>query len=94
MQPYTGEWRERGFDVIFVTTVSRENMMRFIADAEVEMEAYGDPEAAMHEAYSVRALPTSFVLDDGGRIREMTLGWGPDSLEEMESWVEELAPGG
>ncbi len=92
MQPHIDEWRAKGFDVIFVTATSRDSMERFLADTDLQMEVYLDPDAEMHREYSIRALPTTLIVDTSGQIREESLGWGEDSLDQMESWVDSLAP--
>lgn len=93
LQDVIPAWRDRGFDVIFVTLSSPDAIRRFREARDVDhMATYQDPGGAMHEAYSVRAVPTTFILDTEGVIREITLGWSSGSLDQLQSWVDRLAP--
>ncbi len=94
LQPFISRWAERGFDVLFVSALSPEQIQRFQELYGVEhMEVVVDPGRTMWNLYEVRAVPAGFIIDGDGAIRASTLGWGQDSLAELQVWVDQLAPG-
>ncbi len=94
MQPFIPEWAERGFDVLFVSTLDPAQIHRFQAlygaqHMEVVVAGW-----AMFDLYEVRWIPSGFIIDSDGAIRDSSSGWGTASLAGLQDWVDELAPAG
>lgn len=63
----------------------------FLRDLGIELLVVQDRESRVLEAYQVRALPTSFVLDRRGIIRAVRLG--EMSRDEMEAAIDRALEG-
>jgi peroxiredoxin len=49
-----------------------------------------DPEETTARIYSVKAIPTMFVIDKKGVIREVFVGYNPARITEMEKLIQSL----
>ena len=49
-----------------------------------------DPSGATTKAYRAMALPTVFVLDKGGTVRDVMVGYSTPGLSRLETLVERL----
>lgn len=90
LQPYLEDWRELGFAIVFVTIAGESTMREFMDVREVRMEVLLDRDRSFHKLYGVTAVPRSLIIDKAGIVREIKLGWGPDSLEWLRAWVDRL----
>ena len=51
---------------------------------------FADPSGATTKAYRAMALPTVFVLDKGGRVRDVMVGYSTPGLARLETLVKHL----
>jgi thiol-disulfide isomerase/thioredoxin len=51
---------------------------------------FADPSGATTKAYRAMALPTVFVLDKGGRVRDVMVGYSTPGLSRLETLVKRL----
>jgi peroxiredoxin len=96
MQEVYQEYQESGFTILAVNATHQDNAAEAIAFGE----SYGlsfpilfDRDGEVSRLYEVRALPTSFFIDDQGIIRELVVG-GPMSEALLRIRVEELIEAG
>lgn len=92
MQPHLESWKQRGFDVIFVTADSAAAINSFVQQRQVQMTAFRDPDRSMHGLYQVTGIPVNFIVDQNGVLRVRKLGWGTGGVEEIQSLVDKLCP--
>ena len=51
---------------------------------------FADPSGATTKAYRAMALPTVFVLDKSGRVRDVMVGYSSPGLARLETLVKKL----
>jgi peroxiredoxin len=49
-----------------------------------------DPEGATSQSYQAYALPTVFVIDREGMVRDVFVGYDPDNIERMQRTLDRL----
>ena len=92
------QYGKRGFRVYTISVdEDQDDIGPFVKMTKLSLPILLDPEAEVSETkLRVRMMPTSFVLDRGGRIRHMHEGFDPDSLakyqEEIEALLAEKTP--
>jgi peroxiredoxin len=62
----------------------------FIAKHELTFEILRDPSGDIETAYGLVGLPTTFLIDRDGRIRERVIGWREWDRPEIVQQVREL----
>lgn len=66
------------------------NVERFVAQHELTFEILRDPSGDIETAYGLVGLPTTFLIDRDGRIRERVIGWREWDRPEVIDQVREL----
>jgi thiol-disulfide isomerase/thioredoxin len=78
-------------DGLVVLTVNvdkkKEKADAFLAKHGGSFRVVYDPEGRIAHAYRLKAMPTSFVYDRAGRLRQSHLGFQEDQAYEMEKYV-------
>ncbi len=92
MQPHLETWKRRGFDVIFVTTDSAQQIASFKQQRQVQMTVYQSPDRTLYQLYQVTGIPVNFIVDQKGNLVHRKLGWGTGGVNEIQKWVDKLCP--
>jgi thiol-disulfide isomerase/thioredoxin len=80
----------QGLSVLSITTDPAENAAKFARELQLRTSIIVDPEGTTTRAYGVSVLPTTFVVDRKGVVREVALGYEPSQDARIESLVKEL----
>lgn len=94
IKSWDARYRDKGLTIIgvhtpeFETEKKVENVRREIAELGIRYPVVTDNDNATWNAYSVRAWPTWFVIDKGGRVRWMHVGEG--AYDETEKIIKQL----
>jgi thiol-disulfide isomerase/thioredoxin len=94
LSPVLEGWHERFTPQgVVVAGVSAEAMLvvtRSVSQMGIAYPVFADPSGATTKAYRAMALPTVFVLDKGGRVRDVMVGVSSPGLARLESLVKRL----
>ena len=92
--PVLDGWQSRygaqGLSVIGVTTEPATNAATFATQIGVHYSVASDPSGTMSSAYGVRNIPTLFVIDKRGVVREVSIGYDPATNTQIEQLVQRL----
>lgn len=92
--PTLNEWHDRwSAQGLNVTGVTMDSVSEAALDAHqlgVRFGVLADPEAHVTRAYRAFALPTVFVIDRKGRVRDVMVGFQPARVEQLAGLVETL----
>jgi thiol-disulfide isomerase/thioredoxin len=80
----------QGLRVVGVTTDPAEKAALFAQRANVRYALAVDPEGDTSRAYAVSALPTVFVIDKRGVVRDVAVGYDEGRDAQLESLLKEL----
>lgn len=86
------EYRDQGFEVIAITIDNPlEDATEFLQDLDTPLDyrIAADVNADVMDAYGVRGMPTSFLVDRNGTIRMIHEGYRDGDLQRIEN---ELTP--
>jgi thiol-disulfide isomerase/thioredoxin len=94
LSPVLEGWHERftpqGVVVAGVSAETVPIVTRSAFQMGIGYPVFADPSGATTKAYRAMALPTVFVLDKGGRIRDVMVGYSTPGLARLESLVKRL----
>ena len=94
LSPVLEGWHERFTPQgVVVAGVSAETMpvvTRSASQMGIGYAVFADPSGATTKAYRAMALPTVFVLDKGGRVRDVMVGYSSPGLARLETLVKRL----
>lgn len=92
--PTLNEWHERfqsqGGLVVSVTTDPVNKAARDAAELGLAYPVLSDPDGSTATAYQAFALPTLFVIDRSGVVRDVSVGYDPQRIAELEATVARL----
>jgi peroxiredoxin len=92
--PTINDWYARysaqGVEVIGVTTDSVALASRTAYELRMKYPIASDDSGNTSEAYGAMALPTLFVLDKQGVVRDVMVGYSRARLTELEALIEKL----
>ena len=92
--PVLDGWQSRygaqGLSVIGITSESVASAATFALQEGVHYAIASDPTNATSLAYGVRNIPTVFVIDKRGVVREVTIGYDPGTNTQIEQLVQKL----
>lgn len=80
-------YKEQGFEVIAVNVDDPvEDGLEFLLDVDLDYLTPADTDNKVLEAYGVRAMPTSYLIDPAGIVRKVHMGFreGDSALLEEE----------
>lgn len=85
------QFRERGFDVIAVN-VDRDRAAAdaFLEKNPVHARIVYDPEGTLAAFYGLERMPSSFLYDREGTLRERHIGFSKETAAALESSIESL----
>src|SRR5690606_28089862 len=94
MVPTINDWHARysaqGVEVIGVTTDSVALASRTAFELRMKYPILSDHTGSTSEAYGAMALPTVFVLDKQGVVRDVMVGWSGARVMQLEALIERL----
>ena len=94
LSPVLEGWHERfkpqGVVVAGVSAESVPVVSRSAYQMGIAYPVFADPSGATTKAYRAMALPTVFVLDKAGRIRDVMVGYSTPGLARLETLVQRL----
>lgn len=92
--PTMNDWQDRfgpqGALVLGVTVDSVQVAAEAAQRLDMRYSLVSDVEGAATHAYQARAIPTVFVIDKKGTVREVVVGFSEERLQEVESLIDEL----
>lgn len=90
LQPYIQNWRDRGIELLIVTSASAKDMTAFISKHDLTITVLLDSERQATRLYGVSGIPATFVIDRDGVPRQRKAGWGSRSLSELVDLLDSL----
>ena len=94
LSPVLEGWHERftpqGVVVAGVAAEAMTVVTRSASQMGIGYPVFADPSGATTKAYRAMALPTVFVLDRGGRVRDVMVGYSSPGLARLETLVKRL----
>lgn len=94
LSPVLEGWHERftpqGVVVAGVAAETMPVVTRSALQMGIAYPLFADPSGATTKAYRAMALPTVFVLDKGGRVRDVMVGYSSPGLARLETLVKRL----
>jgi thiol-disulfide isomerase/thioredoxin len=94
LSPVLEQWHERftpqGVIVAGVAAEDITVVTRSAFQLGIAYPVFADPSGATTKAYRAMALPTVFVLDKGGTVRDVMVGYSTPGLSRLESLVKRL----
>lgn len=82
------ELHKQGFDIVAVNVdENREDALRFLEETPVPFKIVMDPEGKCPSNYSVKAMPSSYIIDKNGIIRHVHLGFRSDDADELREKI-------
>jgi thiol-disulfide isomerase/thioredoxin len=94
LSPVLSGWQARygaqGLSVVGITTDPAETAAAFKEHIEMRYPVAADPRAETSRAYDVSALPTLFVVDKRGVVRDVAVGYDPGRDVQVEALIKSL----
>lgn len=92
--PTLNAWHERyqtgGATVVSVTTDPVEKAARDAVELGLSYPVLSDPDGLTAQAYQAFALPTLFVIDRQGVVRDVSVGYDPARIAQIEATLARL----
>ncbi len=92
--PILSGWQARygaqGLSVVGITTDDATEAAAFAERHAMKFGVLADPSATTTRAYSVSALPTLFIIDKRGVVRDIAIGYDPGREAQMEALIKTL----
>jgi thiol-disulfide isomerase/thioredoxin len=90
LSAWQGRYGAEGLNVVGITTDSVEAASSYKDHLDLRYPMASDPHATTSEAYGIAALPTLFVVDKRGIVRDVLVGAGPDQDARVEALIQTL----
>jgi cytochrome c biogenesis protein CcmG/thiol:disulfide interchange protein DsbE len=85
------EYRDRGLEVLAVNVDERRtDAEAFLAARPHDMPVFFDPKGRSPEAFAVRGMPSSFLIDRQGQVRFTHMGYTDKTLESYRYEIDTL----
>jgi peroxiredoxin len=92
--PVLNAWHDRyaarGLTVLGVTTDPADHATAATLELGIAYAVHSDPEATTSKAYRALSIPTIFVIDRQGTVRDVVVGYQSERLAELEANVQKL----
>jgi len=92
--PLLNQWHDRyaarGLTVLGVTTDPADHATAASIELGIAYAVHADPEATTSRAYKALAIPTLFLIDREGTVRDVVVGFESQRLAEVEASVQKL----
>jgi cytochrome c biogenesis protein CcmG/thiol:disulfide interchange protein DsbE len=91
--PWMNEMQQRygrqGFAVVAVNVdKTRDLASKFLHEVPADFIVAYDPEGGVAESYQVQGMPSSFIIDRNGQIREAHIGFRDGDTDNIESTLQ------
>ena len=84
-------YRSEGFKVIAINLdESRAKANKFLQQIPANFDVAFDPQGTTAEAYKVKAMPSSYLIDKNGNVVHANLGFRGDDEDELEAKIRKL----
>jgi thiol-disulfide isomerase/thioredoxin len=94
LSPTLNEWHDQyaaaGAQIVAVTMDSMTQAARDAGQLGLRYPVLADPEGATAQLYQAFALPTLFVIDRAGVVRDVSVGFDPARLATLRATLERL----
>ncbi|RLT94454.1 MAG: TlpA family protein disulfide reductase [Ketobacter sp.] len=81
----------QGFEVVAINLDnSQEDARRFLRDKQISYPILFDRQQRTPEQFGVAGMPTAFLLDRQGRLRETHTGFKPGDTEKLTKMIQQL----
>lgn len=90
LNDWHARYRENGAVVVSVTTDPVGKAARDAAELGLDYPVLSDPDGMTAQAYQAFALPTLFVIDRRGVVRDVSVGYDPLRIRELEATLARL----
>ena len=90
MKQWHERWAGQGVEILAVTTDSLEVAVRSSMEQELPYPVAADQHGKTSVAYHAYGLPTVFLIDQRGVVRDLMVGLDPRKIAELERGVERL----
>jgi thiol-disulfide isomerase/thioredoxin len=92
--PLLDGWQSRygaqGLSVVGITTDPVDRAAAFAAQSGIHYAIASDATNTTSTAYGVRNIPTLFIVDKRGVVREVSVGYDPAAHQQIERLVQQL----
>jgi peroxiredoxin len=92
--PVLNAWHDRyaarGLTVLGVTTDPADQATAVTVELGIAYAVHSDPDATTSKAYRALSIPTIFVIDRQGTVRDVVVGYQSERLAELEANVQKL----
>lgn len=96
--PTLNAWQERyqaaGAQVVSVTSEPAAKAARDALELGLTYPVLSDPDGLTAQTYQAFALPTLFVIDKHGVVRDVSVGYDPERIAEIEATLARLLSDG
>ncbi|MBN1666398.1 MAG: TlpA family protein disulfide reductase [Anaerolineales bacterium] len=92
MQAAYRDYQEQGFTILAVNATNQDNLAeaaQFVAQNQLSFPILLDTQGRVSDLYQLRSLPTSFIIDRAGIVREVIIG-GPMSETLIQTKIAAL----
>jgi peroxiredoxin len=90
LNAWHSRFQPRGALVVSVTTDPVDKAAQDATTLGLEYPVLSDPDGLTAQAYQAFALPTVFVIDRAGVVRDVSVGYDPTRIAELEATVTRL----
>lgn len=88
------QFKDRGLTIIGVNLdENRSDAEAFLSKYPAEFTVAVDKQAQCADSFSVKAMPSSYLVDANGIIRHVHLGFRPEDAKNIQAVVEQLLAG-
>ncbi|MEW6424709.1 MAG: TlpA disulfide reductase family protein [Bacillota bacterium] len=87
LQPNLEKWRQNNFELLLVSSDPPGELKKFLSKNNLAVNVLLDSEFTAGKLYQVRGIPTDFLINEKGIIEHSFVGWGKNSLADLEDWV-------
>lgn len=93
LNAWHARFRERGGLVVSITTDPTQVALQHATALGVQYPVLSDPDALTARAYQAFSIPTLFVIDRAGVVRDVAVGYDPARLAAVEATLQRLTSG-
>ena len=94
MPAYNGlaaRFADRGFQILAISVDEKSESARaFVEKHPVRYVVLSDPHGEVAAAYDIKGMPSSFLVDGQGRIRQVHVGFKPDDIRVLDRQITQL----
>ena len=85
------QYKSQGFEVIAINL--DENLadaQAFLTKLPVDFPIALDPRGVIAEAYSIKGMPSAYIIDRQGKVQQVIEGFASDEASKIENWIKPL----